>query len=319
MTFPSVNRLTFGLDRIKTYPTFKKWRGSDVLFLILIVLLNIPVYHFQPFQRQFYINDMTIAHPYADPQTVNDSALALYAFGIPFFTIIILTLLFADPKHKIYLLYISLLGLTISVFLTGLITDYLKNWIGRLRPDFLSRCMPKPGVPENRLVYAKDVCTTHNMDILIDGFRTTPSGHSSESFSGLGYLYFWLCGQLLTEYTLTGTWRKVVASIPLLGASLIALSRTQDYRHHFIDVIIGSILGIVIAHWCYRRNFPSIHSKDPFKPLLDDSGVTLDNDLAIFNSKTGRSGTNSNGTTVTDNTNFQHVSIDEESLPLTIT
>lgn len=271
-----IDRLSFGADRFKFYASFKKWKISDVILCGILFLINIPVYYQLPFQRQFFVNDLTISHPHAEIETVSNSALVVYSYFIPFFTIILFSLVLAHEKHRWYLLYISLLGLTMSWISTSLLTNYLKNWFGRHRPDFLSRCVPRADAPLNTMVFAVDVCTTGNLDRLYDGFRTTPSGHSSESFAGLGFLFLWLSGQLLAEYPETGAWRTMVASLPLLSASVIALSRTQDYRHHFIDVLIGSLLGFVIALWSYRRYFPSIYSKLPFKPLLDDSDVTLE-------------------------------------------
>lgn len=268
-----IDRISFGLDRFKTYSLLKKWRLSDVIFIGIVLLVNTPVYYAEPFQRQFYVNDLTISHPYAVNQRVNDFMLFIYSFVVPLATIFVFTLIVADSKHKIYVFYISALGLCLSVSSTALVTNFLKNWVGRLRPDFLARCEPRENTPINVLVTAAEVCTTGHTNRLLDGFRTTPSGHSSESFSGLGYLYLWLDGQLLAENPLVGSWRKSVAILPLIGAAVIALSRTQDYRHHFVDVIVGSCLGLVIGHWCYRRNFPSIYSDVPFKPMLDDSDV----------------------------------------------
>lgn len=272
----NVNRLTFGLSSSSFFNRSPKWRLGDVLVLLIAVMVSYPVYYQEPFQRQFTINDLTLSHPYASHQRVSDTMLFVYSFIIPLVAIMVVVAIFGDPKHRMYLLYISILGLCLSVSLTTLFTDFIKNWIGRLRPDFLERCRPKKGLPIDTLFHASDVCTTDNRERLLDGFRTTPSGHSSESFAGLGYFYLWFCGQMLTEVQRTGIWRKIVAFIPLLGASLIALSRTQDYRHHFIDVILGSVLGYLIAHFTYSRYFPPISSPIPFKPLLDDSDVNLE-------------------------------------------
>lgn len=222
------------------------------------------------------MNDLSISHPFAEVETVTSNALVIYSLVVPCLTIVFFTLVLADSRHRSYLLYISLVGLVFSWLATSLLTNYLKNWIGRHRPDFLARCIPHEDTPINKLVYAIDVCTSTNLDRLNDGFRTTPSGHSSESFAGLGFLYLWLCGQLLTEHPQTGSWRKLIAFLPIVGASVIALSRTEDYRHHFIDIALGSLLGLVISHWTYRRHFPAITSELPFKPLLDDSSVKLD-------------------------------------------
>ncbi|CAD6611772.1 XXYS1_4_G0048190.mRNA.1.CDS.1 [Saccharomyces cerevisiae] len=268
-----MNRLSF----IKTpFNIGAKWRLEDVFLLIIMILLNYPVYYQQPFERQFYINDLTISHPYATTERVNNNMLFVYSFVVPSLIILIIGSILADRRHLIFILYTSLLGLSLAWFSTSFFTNFIKNWIGRLRPDFLDRCQPLEGLSLDTLFTAKDVCTTKNHERLLDGFRTTPSGHSSESFAGLGYLYFWLCGQLLTESPLMPLWRKMVAFLPLLGAALIALSRTQDYRHHFVDVILGSMLGYIMAHFFYRRTFPPIDDPLPFKPLMDDSDVTLE-------------------------------------------
>lgn len=79
--------------------------------------------------------------------------------------------------------------------------------------------------------------------VLIDGLRSTPSGHSSISFSGLLYLTLWLLGQfklLQPRSSSRYIYNYLVVFSPLLLATYVALSRTQDYRHHFADIILGS-------------------------------------------------------------------------------
>lgn len=272
----NVDRLSFNLSPSSFFHRTQKWKVGDVVLLVVALLLCYPAYNQEPFERQFAINDLTLSHPYAAKERVSDRMLFVYSFVFPLIVAGLVIAVFGDPRHRIYLLYISVLGLSLSVSLTALLTNFIKNWIGRLRPDFLDRCQPKKGLPIDTLFYASDVCTTEHRDILLDGFRATPSGHSSESFAGLGYFYLWFCGQMLTENERTGLWRKIVSFVPLVGASLIALSRTQDYRHHFVDVLLGSILGYTIGHFIYRRYFPPISSPLPFKPLLDDSDVTLE-------------------------------------------
>ncbi|AET38675.1 bifunctional diacylglycerol diphosphate phosphatase/phosphatidate phosphatase Ecym_3174 [Eremothecium cymbalariae DBVPG len=272
-----IDRLSFGFRVFAKYGVLKKWRVTDVILCLILFGVNIPIYLAKPFQRQFTVNDLTILHPYAEHQRVGDWELIAYSFVIPFGVILLLSLVLSDSRHRFYIMYISLLGLFLSYLSNMLITNYLKNWIGRCRPDFIARCQPREGL-QNDVLYTADVCTTANEDRLMDGFRTTPSGHSSQSFAGLGYLFLWLSGQLLTEKPLVGSWRKAVAFIPVMGAAIIALSRTQDYRHHFVDVILGSLLGMWFAWWAYRRNFPPIDSRVPFKPLLDNSDVELESE-----------------------------------------
>jgi diacylglycerol diphosphate phosphatase / phosphatidate phosphatase len=52
--------------------------------------------------------------------------------------------------------------------------------------------------------------------------------------------------------------RVLVALAPLVGAALIAISRLEDYRHDVFDVTCGSVLGILVAYFSYRRYYPSL-------------------------------------------------------------
>ena len=54
--------------------------------------------------------------------------------------------------------------------------------------------------------------------------------------------------------------RVLIALAPLIGAALIAISRLEDYRHDVFDVTCGSLLGMLMAYFSYRRYFPSLRS-----------------------------------------------------------
>lgn len=58
--------------------------------------------------------------------------------------------------------------------------------------------------------------------------------------------------------------RELLALAPLVGAALIGISRCEDYRHDVYDVMTGSILGMSLAYFSYRRYYPSLES-----PLCD--------------------------------------------------
>lgn len=264
----SFNRSTLGIDSFRGGSAAIRWRLTDLLYIVVVFLIYPLVSKIEPFQRQFFIDDLTISHPFAEHERVPAFQLFLYAAIVPLATVFIIGLVFTKPKNKIYVTYVSLIGIFVSTLTASLITDILKNGFGRHRPDFLARCVPRPDAPKGVLVYAKDVCTTENVGRLLDGFRTTPLGHSSISFAGLLYLSLWLSGQLAVTRPQAGVWRWLIAGAPTLGASLIALSRTEDYRHHFIDIITGLILGSLIAIWLYLRLFPHIKSSKSHEPRL---------------------------------------------------
>ncbi|KAG7192606.1 uncharacterized protein KQ657_001706 [Scheffersomyces spartinae] len=235
-------------------------RLCDILLILALIGTTIGIWHLSPFERQFIISDPTINHPFAEHERVTVAQLFIYAVVVPLVIIIIFGLICSDPRHRFYITYLSAVGLIVSCIVTSVTTDILKNYIGRQRPDFIARCQPKLDANTTVWVYAKDVCTQTDMNKLKDGFRSTPSGHSLISFAGLFYLTLFLSGQFLIWDQIVGAWRTVLAAIPTLGALFIAISRTEDYRHHFVDVCIGGVIGILIACWSYYRVFPPVSS-----------------------------------------------------------
>ena len=85
---------------------------------------------------------------------------------------------------------------------------------------------------------------------------TRPTGHSSLSAAGLGFLTFWLLGQLrafaapspwfwgaasaAAPPSKGRQWRFLVAILPSFGAVAVAVTRVLDYWHFPSDVLTGA-------------------------------------------------------------------------------
>ncbi|KAL1758161.1 phosphatidic acid phosphatase type 2/haloperoxidase [Schizophyllum commune] len=139
---------------------------------------------------------------------------------------------------------------------TAVITEFVKHLVGRLRPDFLYRCKWD----------AATAACTGKLSTIEEGRKSFPSGHSSTAFSGMMLLSLWIAGQ-------TGAWcfsspapvsivpsrmlRFLIAMLPLVWATWVAISRLEDYRHHKEDVIVGSLLGAGFATISYLMYWPS--------------------------------------------------------------
>jgi len=165
-------------------------------------------------------------------------------------------------------LHIGWLGLLLSLTLTGVVTQATKVTVGRPRPDLIARCLPKPG-SENTPIFGlvtAEICTQTDMFILKDGFRSFPSGHASLSFAGLGFLSFYLAGKIHLFDERGHTSKALVALTPLIGATLIAITRTMDYRHHWEDVTAGSFLGLGLAFFAYRQYYPPLSNPMSHRP-----------------------------------------------------
>ena len=223
----------------------------------------------EPFHRMFYLSDLHIAYPHAQHERVSVTWLFIYAGAIPLGALVCWIGVTRPGAHKAH---VTLLGWTASMILTLFLTDVVKNAVGRPRPDLLSRCKPAPGTAADVLV-TWEVCTETDHHVLHDGWRSFPSGHSS--FSGLGYLSLFIAGQCHVYRPRADLARVLLALAPLLGAALIAISRCEDYRHDVYDVTIGSLLGISVAHYTYRRYYPALRSRDcatPYPNPADEKG-----------------------------------------------
>ncbi|KAI5481815.1 hypothetical protein MNV49_000092 [Pseudohyphozyma bogoriensis] len=192
------------------------------------------------------------------------------AGGIPAGIIVFIGLFW---RRSIWDVHNGILGLLLAVCITTSITEMIKISVGRPRPDMLDRCQPIAGAanasPYGLATIA--VCAVQTGKIIDDGFKSFPSGHSSFSFAGLGFLSLYLAGKMHLFDRNGHAIKTWIFFIPLMGAALIAISRTMDYRHHATDVLIGGLLGFLIAVFTYHLYYPSLGSPKchlPFSPII---------------------------------------------------
>ncbi|KAH9838810.1 putative diacylglycerol pyrophosphate phosphatase 1 [Teratosphaeria destructans] len=210
----------------------------------------------EPFHRHFRLNDPRLQFPHAEVERVDVFMLFLYAAVIPAALLAIWTIFLKPPIHKAH---VTLLGLATSIILTTFLTDVLKDAIGRPRPDLIARCNPDADAPKDVLVTIQ-VCKESRHHVLHDGWRSFPSGHSSFAFAGLGYVALFLASQTKALTPRASLLVILICLLPLLAAALIAISRLEDYRHDFADVIAGSLLGLSVTYLNWRRYYPSLLS-----------------------------------------------------------
>lgn len=80
------------------------------------------------------------------------------------------------------------------------------------------------------------------------------------AFAGLGYFSIWLAGKMHILDNRGEVWKTIIVLVPFLAASMVAISRIMDARHHPFDVLSSSILGMFLAWVSYRQYFPSIYN-----------------------------------------------------------
>ncbi len=160
---------------------------------------------------------------------------ALDYFFIPYtylgdgwFTIALVIILFFSKKR-----YLSLMILS-SFALSGIITQVLKFFIDEARPAYY--------LAKTNYSYFIDGVTLHNL-------HSFPSGHATSAFALAATLGF-------------AVKNKNYSILFLLIAALVGYSRIYLGQHFMNDVLVGSIIGMLSAIFCW------IYLEKFFKKIL---------------------------------------------------
>jgi membrane-associated phospholipid phosphatase len=100
------------------------------------------------------------------------------------------------------------MGLGLSLAGAFMVTEGLKDLVGKPRPDFLARCDPDVGlisqytvsglgtlVDNAPILVDYRICRNQSKFVRNDGFAAWPSGHASFSWAGMLYLTFYMCAK----------------------------------------------------------------------------------------------------------------------------
>lgn len=237
---------------------------KDWLLVIVVSALFFAFDLIEPYHRDFSLSDISIHYPYAVKERIDTGMLVVIALIVPGLIIIITAIVRKHPHDA----HNGLLGLLFALSLTIMITDVVKIATGRPRPDFLDRCQPAAGSVDPPLgVSNGTICTQTDHAIMKDGWKSFPSGHSSFSFAGMTFLALWLSGKLHIFDGKGQVYKGFLCVSPLLASSLVAISRTMDYRHHWSDVLTGALVGLGFALFSYYQYYPPLSSPRSDRPL----------------------------------------------------
>ncbi|KDR84355.1 hypothetical protein GALMADRAFT_133677 [Galerina marginata CBS 339.88] len=238
--------------------------APDWIITILLAAAFFSLDSVNGYRRMFSLEESSIRHPYAVHERVPNLALYMICFVSPFCIMPVINLI---TVRSWWDLHNSWLGLILSLSMTGALTQVVKITVGRPRPDLLDRCQPPAGLSDPPYgLTSWTVCTQTDEGILRDGFRSFFSGHSSLSFAGLGFLAFYLAGKMHLFDRRGHAVKSWLALSPFMAASLVAISRTMDYRHHWQDVLVGSVVGTLFAFFTYHQYYPALSSEYAHRP-----------------------------------------------------
>lgn len=232
----------------------------DWLILILLVVVEVILNVIEPFHR------------FVGKEMLTDLSYPLQTNTIPFWSVpliaillpIVVILVYYFIRQDVYDLHHAILGLLFSVLITAVITDAIKDAVGRPRPDFFWRCFPDgKGVFDTRTT---DVLCTGDKSVIKEGHKSFPSGHTSWSFAGLSFLSWYLSGKIRAFDRKGHVAKLCIVFLPILLAALVGVSRVDDYWHHWQDVFAGGVIGATVASFCYLQFFPPPYDIDGWGP-----------------------------------------------------
>ncbi|XP_074098766.1 wunen isoform X1 [Cotesia typhae] len=219
----------------------------------------------QPYQRGFFCNDESLMHPYRE-STVTNTMLYIVGIFLPICVILCGEFLYAKNTSGqssvvlfgrviprwVVLAYHKIGSFAFGAVANVLTTDVAKYAIGRLRPHFIELCKPSINcsLPINHhkfIEHDQFTCTASNVTkrLLKEVRLSFPSGHSSFSTYVMIYLVLYL--QLRITWKGSVIFKHFVQLILILLAWATAMSRVSDYKHHWSDVLVGMLIGVIVS------------------------------------------------------------------------
>ena len=240
---------------------FVEWPVSLCFAGVLWLILR----HVRPFCRDFNPLDPTISYPFEHHEAFPNWTLPFLGFCLPFVWVAALSYVScrrsaATPRpinvrHEVHALALALLQ---ANMFSMVLTDPMKNYAGRLRPDYVSRLEEVLHFnPHNFTQADLTAACDSTVSKVMDGRRSFPSGHASLTWAGWTVVALYVSVKAFNGERRMGITfvNLLCVAVNLVVPAWVAISRTRDYRHNFGDVLAGSAIGVFAGVVCFVQHF----------------------------------------------------------------
>lgn len=220
-------------------------------------------YHHRPIPYQVLsssgdvVLDLGLNHALVTNVTIPSELLIHTSITLPLIILFLISQLRPImPEFKLHDTISTLCVLFTATGMSEFITQLIKAYVGRLRPNFYNLC-------EFDTQLLQCTADAHHIKEACSSF---PSGHSSLSFSGMGVLVFFFLGR---QRICDGgkSVLPLICFLPWAYSSFVASSRLVDNWHHPSDILAGTMLGIFCSTVSYHLWYPSVLSPNSSMPL----------------------------------------------------
>lgn len=238
-------------DRRWYHKYVTRGRSLDIILTIMIVGFTVLVeFGYIPHVNLgFYCADPEISHRFTG-DTITATVLALVTFMAPMLIIYLVDSNRNEggvPLQKMWLWYRGYLICLISFLM---LCQTLKISTGEHRPHFLHTCAPDATQTCSPGVYVTEYKCMNTEGfkgyIVPDSSLSFPSGHA-----GIAAITSFFCAVLIHMRLKIRHFGKLIKPTLITLVSIwgfvVGISRVQDRRHHWWDVLAGIILGISFA------------------------------------------------------------------------
>nr|XP_022913877.1 phospholipid phosphatase 1-like isoform X2 [Onthophagus taurus] len=280
-------RQTYNVKRNLLKPTVAVFTNTLVIIIVGLLLAFIEFDVIPTNKFGYYCGDPALSYQF-EGDTITALVLILGSFLGPLIVIIAIEYRHTRKAESIRLIWLWYKDMLIGVVTTLMVTEVMKAIVGAPRPHFLSTCKPQTKEECVNGTFVRDFeCqgTGYSSYVVGDSSRSFPSGHTSISvFASIfcvalvHYRLKWRrSGQLLKPFLMLAF---------LSWAAVCGLTRITDRRHHWWDVLAGTILGAIGAGYTIiglvkrfkvpeKKNPPkSIHSRSTLLDEKQDRNVT---------------------------------------------